>query len=262
MLFKRIIPVLLLNDGSLVKTVNFRNADYIGDPCNTAKIFNELNADELIVLDIGKSKGNLAPDFDLIAALARECFMPLTYGGGINKLEHAEMLFRAGVEKVSINTRNFFDLKFAQTLAGQFGSQALVASIDVKQDFFGKSRIWNHAKRSFIKTDPVFYAKSLEDSGFGELLITSVDREGTWQGIDLEIAEKMSSAVSIPCIINGGIGSFLDIDTAFKTNVSAVGVSSYFLYQKKNFGVLVNIPNEVKRLQEQGFVYETVTQQR
>ena len=254
MLFKRIIPVLLLNDGSLVKTVNFRNADYIGDPCNTAKIFNELNADELIVLDIGKSKSNLAPDFDLITALARECFMPLTYGGGIHKLEHAEILFRAGVEKISINTRNFFDLKFAQTLAGQFGSQALVASIDVKQDFFGKSRIWNHAKRSFIKTDPLVYAKSLEDSGFGEILITSVDREGTWQGIDLEIAEKMSSAVSIPCIVNGGIGSFFDIDNAYKTNVSAVGVSSYFLYQKKNFGVLVNIPNEVKSFQEQGFV--------
>lgn len=256
---KRIIPVLLVKDGALVKTVNFNNVDYIGDPCNTAKIFNELNADELIVLDIGKSKKDLAPDFDLVSSLAKECFMPLTYGGGINHVEHAERLFRSGVEKISINTSNFFDLNIAQALALRFGSQALVASIDVKRDIRGNNKLWSHTTRSFSKIDPIAHAKSLEESGFGEILITSVDREGTWQGLDLEIANKIASAVHIPCIINGGVGSFNDINTALKTNISAIGVSSYFLYQKKNFGVLVNIPEQIKNLQEADFISKAIT---
>lgn len=260
MFLKRIIPLLLLKDGSLVKTVSFHNADYIGDPCNTAKIFNELDADELIILDIGKSKRNLGPDFDLVTSLARECFMPLTYGGGISNVGHAKRLFRAGVEKVSINTCNFFDLNFAQTLALQFGSQALVASIDIKRDLLGRSKVWNHTKGSFSKIDPVSHAKCLEDTGFGEILITSVDREGTWQGVDLEIAEKISSAVRIPCIINGGIGSFSDIDVALKTKISAIAISSYFLYQKQHFGVLVNIPERVTNLKETALIPETFIQ--
>lgn len=256
---KRIIPVLLLKDGALVKTVNFNNVDYIGDPCNTAKIFNELNADELIVLDIGKSKKKLAPDFDLVSSLAKECFMPLTYGGGISDAGHAERLFRSGVEKISINTCNFFDLNIAQALALRFGAQALVASIDVKRDIRGNSRLWSHATRSFSKIDPISYAKSLEEAGFGEILLTSIDREGTWQGLDLEIANKIASAVHIPCIINGGVGSFNDIKTALKTNISAIGVSSYFLYQKKNYGVLVNIPEQIKNLQEENFISKATT---
>jgi len=186
--------------------------------------------------------------------------MPLTYGGGISNVEHAKRLFRAGVEKISINTNNFTDLNFARKLALEFGSQALVASVDIKSDLFGRAKVWNHSTGSFSKIDPVAQAKCLEDSGFGEILITSVDREGTWQGVDLEIAEKISSAVCIPCIINGGVGSFSDIDLALRSNISALAISSYFLYQKQHFGVLVNIPQRVKDLQEASLITETSIQ--
>lgn len=246
MLHKRVIPVLLLKDGSLVKTIKFNKHRYIGDPCNTVKIFNELNADELIILDISKSKQGARPDFQLISSLAKECFMPMTYGGGIYNYEDANRLFRSGVEKLSINSSNFFDENLIYNLASRFGSQALVAAIDIKKDFFGKARVWNHANQTYTKGDPILYAKSLQDSGAGELLITSVSNEGTWTGPELEIAKSIASKVSVPCIINGGVGHEEHIYEALDSEVSAVGVSSFFLFQKKDFGVLVNIPDSIR----------------
>ena len=252
MLHKRIIPVLLLKDGSLVKTIKFSKHRYIGDPCNTVKIFNELNADELIILDISKSKRDQRPDFRLISSLAKECFMPLTYGGGIYNHEDANRLFRSGVEKISINSSNFTDRNLIYNLACRFGSQALVGAIDIKRDFFGKARIWNHVKQAYTKEDPILYAKSLQDSGVGELLITSVSNEGTWIGPELETVKSIASTVSVPCIINGGVGHEEHIYEALDSEISAVGVSSYFLFQKKNFGVIVNFPDSI-RLRESLF---------
>lgn len=246
MLHKRIIPVLLLKDGSLIKTRRFKGKNYIGDPCNTVKIFNELNADELIVLDIGKSKAGTPPDFDLVSSIAKECFMPLTYGGGITSVEDAKKLFRSGVEKISINAANFTNDHFGQILANEFGSQALVGGIDLKKDIFGKTRIWNHAQNSFFSYEPKSYVQKLEKMGFGELFITSVDNEGTWAGAAIDLIGPLAESVGIPCILNGGINDIDNIFAALDSSASAVGVSSLFIYQKKNFGVLVNIPDEIQ----------------
>ena len=250
MLRTRVIPVLLLRDGCLVKTVRFGRFAYVGDPCNTVRIFNELEVDELLVLDISKDRAKRGPDLRLIADLANECFMPVGYGGGIRSLDQARAVFSTGIEKVIINTAAAARPDLIGEITSVYGRQAVIVSIDVKCGFFSRETVRTDNGRHRTGRDPLVFAKEVENAGAGEILLTSIDREGTWNGFDLELVKRVAEAVSIPVIAHGGAGSLEHIKAVVKdAKASAVGVGSLVVFQKKNRGVLVNYPNPEKLAQ-------------
>ncbi len=243
MLAIRVIPCLLYQGSSLVKTVRFKNPSYVGDAINAIKIYNEKEVDELIFLDITASAENRAPDLEIIRQIAYECFMPLAYGGGITSLEQVREILRVGVEKVSFNTAAIDNPALVSATAKAFGSQCVVASIDVKRNFWGKPEVFGRRGTVSAKVGPAEFARRVEDLGAGEILLTSIEREGTWEGFDLELVENVSSAVRIPVIAHGGAGRLGDIQDVVRLGkASAVGLGSLAVYQKKGMGVLVNFP--------------------
>lgn len=245
MLRTRVIPALLLQGESLVKTTRFGQYTYVGDPCNSVRIFNELEVDELIFLDISASRNNTAPYFKILAEIADECFMPLTYGGGISTVEHAKEIFRIGFEKVAINSHAHQNLTLISNLAEHFGSQAIIGAIDVKRSSFGTYQVRSHSDTKGWQVGPVDWAKELEQRGVGEILITSVDREGSWQGFDLDIIKKVADSVSVPVIAHGGAGNVQHIEEAVNdAGASAVALGSMVTFQKQGMGVLLTFPDE------------------
>jgi len=247
MLRTRVIPCLLLKDASLVKTVKFKEYNYIGDPVNTVRIFNELEVDELMFLDIFASKENRKINFNILRDIANECFMPLSYGGNIKSLEDAKKIFEIGFEKIVINSNAFGNLKLIEEIAQYFGNQSVVGSIDVKTTFWGKEKLFSHHGKRKQSDDLVTWAKKMEDAGAGELLITSIDREGSWDGYDTDLLKRVTDSVGIPVIANGGAGNIDHIGEAVReSNVSACAVGSMVVYQKKGMGVLVNFPDRKK----------------
>ena len=250
MLRTRVIPCLLLKNESLVKTVKFKKYNYIGDPVNTVRIFNELEVDELMFLDIFASKENRAINFSILRDIANECFMPLSYGGNIKSLEDAKRVFEIGFEKIVINSNAFNNLNLIQEIAAYFGNQSVVGSIDVKHTLFGKEVVVSHHARRKQTVTPEEWAKELEEAGAGELLVTSVEREGSWSGYDIDLLKKITDSVNIPVIANGGAGSLSHLTEAVKkADVSACALGSMVVYQKKGMGVLVNFPDR-KKLEE------------
>jgi cyclase len=246
MLRTRVIPVLLLRDGALVKTVKFSKPGYIGDPINTVRIFNELEVDELVFLDIEASTQTRKPNLRILREIANECFMPLAYGGGLHDLETAKEIFEIGFEKVVLNAACHTHSKVIEQLAQHYGNQAVVASVDVKKNFWGNYEVFTHSGSKNSKKNPVEWCKQLEAMGAGEILLTSIDREGTWSGFDLEITKQIVQSVNIPVIANGGAGSIDHIvEVVKKANASAVALGSMVVYQKKGMGVLVNFPDKV-----------------
>lgn len=245
MLRTRVIPALLLRDESLVKTVRFDRFTYIGDPCNTVRIFNELEVDELMLLDITATRQNRGPNFEVLADIANECFMPLCYGGGIRHLEDARRILKIGFEKVLVNAFALEQPDFVRVLAEQFGSQAVVAGIDVKGGFGRRQEVYSHARRRLTGRSPVAWARELQNLGAGELLLTSVDREGTWGGLDIALTRSVTDAVDIPVIAHGGADSVESIAQAVKQGgASAVATGSMVVFQKRGMGVLVNFPSK------------------
>jgi cyclase len=239
----RIIPVLLLKDGGLYKTVEFKRANYVGDPINTVKIFNEKEADELVLLDYNASLEKREPDFKKIAEIAGEAFMPMAYGGGIKSLEHAKKVFDGGFEKVVLNSVLFDNLSLIEDIANIYGAQAVVGSIDVKKDLFGRQKVYGASGTKKSGFDPVDWAKTLEKSGVGEIFLNSIDRDGTWEGNDLPLIKAVSEKVDIPVIACGGAGNVADFEKAVRAGgASAVAAGSLFVYQRKGMGVLVNFP--------------------
>ncbi|RYE25901.1 MAG: imidazole glycerol phosphate synthase subunit HisF [Sphingobacteriales bacterium] len=245
MLRTRVIPCLQLLDGSLVKTVKFDKPAYIGDPINTVRIFNELEVDELCLLDIRASAKGYPPNFELLQQIANECFMPLSYGGGIDSFATAQKIFSIGFEKIILNTALHTKPQLIHELVAHFGSQAIVASIDVKKNMWGKYMAYTNDGTQKIDADPVSLAQQLQRQGVGEILLTSIDRDGTWHGYDITITEKVATAVTIPVIAYGGAGSVKDIETVIKTGrASAAALGSMVVYQKQGMGVLVNFPDK------------------
>lgn len=243
MLRVRIIPALLLRERALVKTRRFRQFDYIGDPCNTLRIFNELEVDELAVLDITASRKGCGPDFELLRDIATECFMPLAYGGGLRSFEDAAQVFGIGFEKVVINTHAHDHPDLVTEIAQVYGSQAVVASIDTSPDFRGRRRIYSHGGRRRRSGEPVSWAREMERRGAGEILLTDMSREGTWRGFDLDLIRSVSDAVSVPVIAQGGAAGIADLVAAVRLGgASSVAVGAMVVYQKKDAGVLVNFP--------------------
>ncbi len=245
----RIIPVLLLKDGGLYKTVRFRNANYVGDPTNTVKIFNEKEADELVLLDYSATVEKREPDFKTIAGIAGEAFMPMAYGGGIKAWNMQKRSLTADLRKWFLNSVLFQDLSVVRKIADIYGAQAVVASVDVKKDLFGRQKVYSASGTKGSGQDPVTWAKNLEEAGVGEIFLTSIERDGTWEGYDLALIRAVSTAVKVPVIACGGAGSRSDLEKAVREGgASAVAAGSMFVYQKKGMGVLVNFPSEKIRL--------------
>lgn len=244
MLRARVIPALLLRNESLVKTVRFGKYTYVGDPANTVRIFNELEVDELLFLDITATRERRAPNLRVLAEIADECFMPLGYGGGIRSVAHAKAVFDIGFEKVAVNSAALEDPGLLTAIARPYGSQAVVASIDVKRDFRGRLRVRHPGRRRLTAWDPVNWAREVEARGAGEILLTSVDREGTWAGFDLDLTRRVADAVNIPVIAHGGAGRLDHIGEAVRqAGASAVALGSMVVFQKHGMGVLVNFPD-------------------
>lgn len=245
MLRVRVIPILLLHDESLVKTTRFGKFIYIGDPCNTVRIFNELEVDELMLLDILATRRRSGPDYKLLSDVASEGFMPISYGGGIRSFEEAKRVFDIGIEKVSLNSASFDSPQLMTEIASHFGSQAVIASIDVRSTFWGQQKVFRDSGRENTGKDPVQWAKFVEGLGAGEILLTNIDREGGWQGYDVGLVRAVSDAVDIPVIAHGGAGCVGHIAQVLKDGkASAVGLGSMVVLQKKGLGVLVNFPNK------------------
>lgn len=245
MLQTRIIPCLQLIGDSLVKTVKFKDPSYIGDPINTVRIFNELQVDELCFLDIRATTENRKPDLDILSKIANECFMPLSYGGGISDFETAKKIMSIGFEKIIVNTELYNNPALIGQLSKHFGAQAVIASIDVKKNMWGKMLVHINNGTRKVDVDIVEYARLAEKYGAGEILLTSMDREGTWAGFDVETTSRVSAAVSIPVIANGGAGSIAHIKEVVKVgHASAVCLGSMVVYQQKGMGVLVNFPDK------------------
>ena len=243
MLRTRVIPALLLRDESLVKTRRFGRFTYVGDPCNTVRIFNELEVDELVFLDITASRDGRGPNLRLLADIANECFMPLGYGGGISSLKDAKAVFDIGFEKVVVNSAAAQRPMLISELARHYGSQAVMVSIDVKRGWFSGATVRTHGGKRDTRRDPVEWAMEAERQGAGEILLTSIDREGSWQGFDLDLVSRVTAAVSIPVIAHGGGGSLQHVTQVVKqAHASAVALGSLVVFQKQGMGVLVNFP--------------------
>ena len=247
MLKTRVIPCLQLIGDSLVKTVKFSNYGYIGDPVNTVRIFNELEVDELCFLDIRATVDGRSPALAILKQISDECFMPLSYGGGVKDFSVAKQILSIGFEKIVINTEAYKNPSLLTQLAEHFGAQAVIGSIDVKKNIWGKYQVFVNDGTEKTSLDPVEWAQKMQSLGAGEILLTSIDRDGTWMGFDVELTKKVAESVSIPVIANGGAGSIAHIREVVKNgHASAVSLGSMVVYQKKEMGVLVNFPDKVE----------------
>jgi len=242
MLKHRVIPCLLLRNRGLVKTKKFAHPSYIGDPLNAIRIFNDKEVDELLVLDIESSKSKCKPNYGLIEQFAGECFMPLCYGGGITSLDEVKQLFSLGVEKVSIQTSALKDLKIISDIASRYGSQSVVVSIDVKKNFLGQHKLYASATKKILHQDWLDYLKRSIIAGAGEILINSVDQDGTLGGIDRSLIERAGEVCSVPLIAMGGVSSLSDIKEAVDAGASAVAAGAFFVYHGPHRAVLITYP--------------------
>jgi imidazole glycerol-phosphate synthase subunit HisF len=251
MALKRIIPCLLYDGSGLVKTVKFKNPSYIGDPINAIKIFNEKEVDELILIDINASKQKRQPNFDKIADMASEAFMPFAYGGGVKTYADFERLYELGVEKVIVNSLIQENPNVIRKAIAHYGAQAVVACIDFKKNLFGNVNPFSYVGNK-IKFNLLDYANYLAtDLGVGELMLYSVDRDGTWNGYDEVVTQEILNSLQIPIIACGGCGSVDDLKSVlYKTNANAAAIGSMAVYSKKGMGVLINFPERMKVIVE------------
>jgi imidazole glycerol-phosphate synthase subunit HisF len=240
----RVIPVLLLQKGGLVKSVKFKDCTYVGDPINAVKIFNEKEIDEIVILDIDATREKRGPDMQRIRNLAGEAFIPLAYGGGISTIEEIKELFYLGVEKVIVNYQAVHNPGLITKAASLVGSQSVVVSIDVKKNLFGKYKVYIQNGTENTKLDPVEFAIKMETVGAGEIFLNVIDLDGTYKGYETELIENVSKSVSIPVIACGGAGSVDDFSNAVKHGASAVAAGSMFVFQRPHKAVLISYPTQ------------------
>jgi imidazole glycerol-phosphate synthase subunit HisF len=239
----RIIPVLLLQNKGLVKSVKFKNHRYIGDPINAVRIFNDLKVDELAFIDILATKENRTISIDFIKNVGAEANMPFSAGGGIRTLEDIRRIIEANAEKVILNTIAVENPDFIRKAADAFGSSTITVCIDVKPDFLGNDKVWIRAGTKSIKTDPVQFARQMEENGAGEIIIQSISRDGTMKGYDIDLVKTIADSVSIPVVSLGGAGKFEDlIELNTLVSVNGLAAGSLFVYHGERHAVLVNYP--------------------
>ena len=248
----RLIPVLLLKGKGLVKTSKFKNPVYIGDPINAVRIFNEKEVDELVLCDIEASILQREPNYAWIKDIVSESFMPVGYGGGIRNMEHIRKLFDLGVEKVILNSAAF-DFKLISQAAAIYGNQSIVGCIDAKKSFFGVYNVYSKSGSIKHKTTPDEFAKELVSAGVGEIIIQSIDNEGSMNGFDLDLTQSITSVVNVPVVASGGAGNMQHIsDVLDKGKASSVAAGSFFVFKGKHKAVLINYQKqeEIKALNQ------------
>ena len=240
----RVIPVLLLRGQGLVKSRQFKNHRYIGDPVNAVRIFNDLQADELIFLDILATKEKRTISTDFVKNVGEEANMPFAVGGGINSINQIREILHAGAEKVVLNTGAIHHPEFVRQAADMFGSSTITVCIDVKKKFLGTEQVWTVGASKATGKSPVSVAVEMEKQGAGELIIQSIENDGMMQGYDIPLIRKISEAVTIPVVALGGAGTKIDFKQAIDEGyASAVAAGSMFVYHGPRNAVLVNYPS-------------------
>ena len=246
MLKHRVIPALLLRNGGLVKTMQFKDPKYVGDPINAIRIFNDKEVDELMVMDITASKEQREPNYRLIEQFAGECFMPLAYGGGIRSVAQARRLFSLGIEKICLQTAALENPSLISKLVNQFGSQSVMVSVDIKKNWLGKPKLYQSATGKLIETGWLGKLRELVSAGAGEVLLNAVDKDGMLTGPDLSIIEQASLAIDVPLIALGGVSSLADIKACVDAGASAVAAGAFFVYHGPHRAVLITYPKYQK----------------
>lgn len=245
MLAPRIIPCLLVHNKGLVKTVKFKD---VGDPINAVKIFNEKEADELMVLDIDATVKGREPDYKMIENLATECRMPLCYGGGIKTVEQATRIFNLGVEKIALSSSAIENLQLVADIAKEVGNQSVVVVIDVKKKMFGGYDVYTHNGTKKTKVDLEKFIIDLQSCGVGEIVINSIDNDGVMQGYDLSLIEKIKPLINVPITVLGGAGSLADIEKLIeKFGIIGCSAGSLFVFKGKYKAVLINYPKQEEK---------------
>lgn len=242
----RLIPVLLLQNRGLVKSVKFGAYKYIGDPINAVRIFNEKEVDELCLLDIEVSKQRKEPDYKLIEEIGSEAFIPFSYGGGITSLEQAKIILKLGAEKLVLNSVLFSNIALVRQIADHAGSQSVVASVDVKKNFWGKYEVYSHALKKTMSLNLDHFLVQLIEAGAGEILINSVDMDGTMQGLDLALIARLKDKISVPLVACGGAGKIEDLKNGIEAGADAIAAGSLFVFHGKHKAVLINYPERTK----------------
>lgn len=249
MLFPRIIPCLLVHNNGLVKTVKFKSGKYVGDPINAVKIFNETEADELLVLDIDATVQGKEPNYGMIENLAAECRMPLCYGGGIVNAEQAARIFSLGVEKIAMSSAIITNPNLVDDISNKVGAQSVVAVLDVKKNLFGKYSIYTHNGTKKVDIDLFDMLERLESSGVGEIVINSIDHDGMMKGYDFSLTKKVKASIKVPLTILGGAGTLEDIKQLVDENgIIGACAGSLFVFKGKYKAVLINYPNALEKV--------------
>lgn len=244
MLRPRIIPCLLVHNKGLVKSLQFKNYKYIGDPINAVRIFNEKEADELMIIDIDATVNNCEPNYKMIQNIASECRMPLCYGGGIKNVEHAQNIFSLGVEKIALSSILIKEPKLITDIASKVGSQSIVAILDIKKSFFGSYEIYTHNGKISTGLNPIEFVKKIEDLGAGEIVINSIDQDGMMNGYDFKLVDQIRKSTTLPLTILGGAGSLLDIEKLIKKyGIIGAAAGSLFVFKGVYKAVLINYPS-------------------
>lgn len=240
----RVIPILLLKNKGLVKSVQFKDYKYIGDPINAVKIFNDLKADELIFLDILASKEKRSISLDFVKNVGDEANMPFSVGGGINSIAKIKEIINAGAEKAIINSYSVENPRFIQEASKEFGSSTIVISMDIKKRLFGKKQLYTLGGTHATGLNPIDFAKKMEEMGAGEIMVNSIEQDGMMNGYDLELIKDIAQAVTIPVVAAGGAGKLDDFKLAvINAHASAVAAGSMFVYHGSRKAVLVNYPS-------------------
>jgi len=244
MLRPRIIPCLLVTNGGLAKTVNFKNPKYVGDPINAVKIFNEKEVDELIVVDIDATTNNREPDYSMISNLAAECRMPLCYGGGVKTVTQIEKIIALGVEKVAISSSAVQVPNLITDAAKCVGSQSIVVVMDIKKSgLLRRYEVFTHNGTRGTGIDPVSFARQVEELGAGEVVVNSIDRDGEMKGYDVELIATVREAMTLPLTVLGGAGSMQDIkELITRFGIIGAAAGSLFVFKGKYRAVLINYP--------------------
>ena len=248
MLRPRIIPSLLYHDKGLVKTVNFKSPKYVGDPINAVRIFNEKQVDELAFFDIDATVLGKEPDYVLIEKLANQSRMPLCYGGGVKTKEQAQRIFSLGIEKIALSSAILQNPKLVTEIAERVGSQSVIVVLDVKKKVFGGYELYTHNGKKATGINPLKFATEMQQLGAGEIIINSIDQDGSMKGYDMTLIEKVAGATSLPLTVLGGAGSLQDIEKVIeKHGVIGVAAGSLFIFKGRYKAVLINYPSQPEK---------------
>jgi cyclase len=248
MLRPRIIPSLLIHENGLVKTVNFKNPKYVGDPINAVKIFNEKAVDELAIFDIDATVLGKEPNYSLIERLASQSMMPLCYGGGVKTVEQAQRIFSLGIEKVALSSAVLQNPKLITEISDRVGAQSVIVVLDVKKKLLGGYEVYTHNGKKATGINPFKFVEEAQKLGAGEIVINSIDKDGVMKGYDMDLIAKVREKISLPMTVLGGAGSLQDIEKVIDVHgVIGVAAGSLFVFKGPYKAVLINYPTQLEK---------------